>query len=131
MQLTALKKTEYSLWKWPPKFCSSTTSLHKNGFGLALLQHNSSLIVLPWPQTGLVYIDLKLVIIPQLPPKIWTQKEPNISQKWAKISNYRPINHKNHYNKVFKPKIVHRQSTTPFCRAYGHKQRAMWPSAYP
>jgi hypothetical protein len=41
----ALKKAEYSLWKWPPKFCSSTTPLHKNGFGLALLQHNSTLTI--------------------------------------------------------------------------------------
>jgi hypothetical protein len=45
MQLTALKKAEYSLRKWPPKFCSSTTPLHKNGFGFNLLQNNSSLNV--------------------------------------------------------------------------------------
>jgi hypothetical protein len=61
--------------------------LHKNGFGLASLQHNSAFSILdcpPWPQTSLVYIDLKLVIHPQLPPKIWAQKMPNISQKWRK-----------------------------------------------
>jgi hypothetical protein len=130
-ELTKLKNIECSSRKWPTKVSFSIASLHKNGFGLALIQHNSSLTILPWPQQGLVYIDLNLVIIPQLPPKIWAQKEPNISQKWAKISNYRLINHKNHYNKVFKPKIVHRKSITPFCRAPGHKQRAMWPSAYP
>jgi hypothetical protein len=50
---------------------------------------NSALNLLPWPQEGLVYIDLKLVIISQLPPKIWPQKGPNIPQKWAKISNNR------------------------------------------
>jgi hypothetical protein len=45
-QLTTLKKTECSSQKWPAKVSSSTTSLHKNGFGLALLQHNSALTVL-------------------------------------------------------------------------------------
>jgi hypothetical protein len=46
----------------------------------------------PWPQTGLVYIDLELVIHLQLPPKIWAPKMPNISQKWRKSINYRHNN---------------------------------------
>jgi hypothetical protein len=45
-QLTALKKTECSSQKWPASVCSSTASLHKDGFGLALLQHNYDLTVL-------------------------------------------------------------------------------------
>jgi len=80
----ACKTDDRSSQKWPASVCSSTTSLHKNGFGLASLQHKSALTVLPWPQTGLVFIDLKLVIHPQLPPKIWAPKMPNISQKWRK-----------------------------------------------
>jgi hypothetical protein len=72
--------------KWPANVRSSTSSLHKNGFGLVFLQHNSDFESPPWPQEGLVYIDLKLVIILQLPPKIWPQKGPNIPQKWAKSS---------------------------------------------
>jgi hypothetical protein len=70
--------------KWPDNVCSSIASLHKNGFGLASPQHNSALTAPPWPQTGLVYIDLKLVSHLQLPPKIWAPKMPNISQKWRK-----------------------------------------------
>jgi hypothetical protein len=46
MQLTALKKAEYSSRKWPAKVSSSTTPLHKNGFGFVLLQHNSTLTIL-------------------------------------------------------------------------------------
>ena len=41
----------------------------------------------PWPQEGMVYIDLKLITISQLSPNIWPKKGPNIPQKWAKISN--------------------------------------------
>jgi hypothetical protein len=37
----------------------------------------------------MVYIDLELVTISQLPPKIWPKKGPNIPPKWAKISNNR------------------------------------------
>jgi hypothetical protein len=48
-----------------------------------------------WPQTGLVYIDLKLVIHPQLPPKIWAPKMPNISQKWRKSIKNRHKTKKN------------------------------------
>jgi hypothetical protein len=60
------------------------TSLHKNGFGLANLQHKPALNVLPWPQEGLVYIDLKLVTISHLPPKIWPKKGSNIPPKGPK-----------------------------------------------
>jgi hypothetical protein len=71
--------------------------LHQNDFGLASLQHNSTFSVIdypPWPQTGLVYIDLKLVAHLQLPPKIWAQKMPNIPQKWRKSIKNRLINNK-------------------------------------
>jgi hypothetical protein len=56
---------------------------------------------LSWPQTGLVYIDLKLVAHIQLPPKIWAPKMPNISQKWRKSTNIRHIifEKSKHYNK--------------------------------
>jgi hypothetical protein len=66
---------------------SSTTSLHKNGFGLENIHHKPALNVFPWPQEGLVYIYLKLVTISQLPPKIWPKKGANIPQYWPKISN--------------------------------------------
>jgi hypothetical protein len=49
----------------------------------------------PWPQTGLVYIDSKLVFHLQLPPKIWAPKMPNISQKWRKSIKIRHISMKN------------------------------------
>jgi hypothetical protein len=86
--------------KWPAKVRSSTTSLHKNGFGLAFLQHKSALNLLSWPQEGLVYIDLKLVIIPQLPPKIWPQKGPNIPQNGPNPPKTVIKSIKNPYNMV-------------------------------
>jgi hypothetical protein len=45
----------------------------------------------PWPQKGLFYIDLKLVVHLQLPPKIWVPKMPNISPKWRKSNNNKDI----------------------------------------
>jgi hypothetical protein len=81
-----LKYDDQSSQKWPAKVRSSTTSLHKNGFGLEKIQHKPALNLLSWPQEGLVYIDLKLVTISQLSPKIWPQKGPNIPQKGPKIS---------------------------------------------
>jgi hypothetical protein len=81
--------------KWLAKVRSSTTSLHKNGFGLDFLQHNSALNLPPWLKEGMVYIDMGLVIISQLPPKIWPLfgmkspfKWPNNPKKfpiWAKL----------------------------------------------
>jgi hypothetical protein len=65
---------------------SSIASLHKNGFGLENIHHKPSLNILPWLQESLVYIDLKLVTISQLSPKIWPKKGPNIPQYWPKIS---------------------------------------------
>jgi hypothetical protein len=113
---------------------SSTTSLHKNGFGLENIQSKPTLNLLPWPQEGLVYIDLKLVTISQLPPKIWPKKGPNIPQYWPKISKNRPKIYKNHYNKVNKPtfgKIMKQAPkngcTPPFSRSHG----TMWPSTNP
>jgi hypothetical protein len=79
-----LKSDDRSSQKWPLKVRSSIASLHKNGFGLENLQHKPTLNVLPWPQEGLVYIDLKLVTISQLLPKIWPKKGPNIPQKGKK-----------------------------------------------
>jgi hypothetical protein len=64
-QRLLLKSFSTSTWLW-----------------LAFLQHNSALTALPWPQTGLVYIALKLVAHLQLPPRIWAPKMPNIPQKW-------------------------------------------------
>ena len=49
-----------------------------------------------WPQTGLVYIAKELVSHPQLPPRIWPPKMPNIPQKWSKSANNSWIN----YNKT-------------------------------
>ena len=59
-------------------------SLHKNDFGLENIQHKPTLNTPLWLQEPLVYIDLNLVTISQLPPKIWPKKGPTISQKWAK-----------------------------------------------
>jgi hypothetical protein len=86
---------------------SSTASLHKNGFGLENIHHKPSLNVLPWPEEGMVYIDMNLVTISQLPPKLWPQKEPNISQYWPKISKIAQKITKNHYNKVLKNHFIH------------------------
>jgi hypothetical protein len=43
----------------------------------------------------MVFIDLKLVILPQLPPKIWPPKMPNIPSKWAKSTKNPFSGHKN------------------------------------
>jgi hypothetical protein len=75
-----LKSDDQSSQKWHAKVCSSIAFLHKNGFGLENVQHKPSMNVLPWNQEGLVYIDLKLVTISQLPPKTWPKNGPNISQ---------------------------------------------------
>jgi hypothetical protein len=75
----------------------------KNGFGLENLQHKPALNPLPWPQEGLVYIDLKLVTISQLPPKIWPKKGPNIPPKGPNISKTVPKIIENHCSKVKKP----------------------------
>jgi hypothetical protein len=83
---TKLKSDDRRSQKWPAKVLSSTTSLHKNGFGLENIQYKPALNVPSWPQEGLVYIDLELVTISQLPHKIWAQKGPNIPQKGPKIS---------------------------------------------
>jgi hypothetical protein len=42
----ACKTDDQSSQKWPASVCSSTASLDKNGFGLASLQHKSTLTVL-------------------------------------------------------------------------------------
>jgi hypothetical protein len=52
-----------------------------------------------WPQTGLVYIAKELVSHPQLPPRIWPPKMPNIPQKWRKSANIR-------HNKLIKTKFL-------------------------
>jgi hypothetical protein len=51
-------------------------------------------MIVPWPQTGLVYIEKELVSHPQLPPRIWPPKMPNIPQKWKKSNKNRHINYK-------------------------------------
>jgi hypothetical protein len=117
--------------KWPASVCSSIASLHKNGFGLASLQHNSALTVLPWPQTILVFIDMKLVIHPQLPPKIWAPKMPNISQKWIKSSIDRlKISKKSKlYNK--KPLCTKIWVQPLFLCTLGHMGTSMWLGTIP
>jgi hypothetical protein len=99
----ALKSDDRSSQKWPTKVLSSIASLHKNGFGLENIQHKHTLNVLPWLQEALVYIDLKLLTISQLLPKIWPQKGPNIPQYWPKISKTAPKIIENHYIKVNNP----------------------------
>jgi hypothetical protein len=79
---------------------TSKASLHQIGFGLDFLQHNSALNDYVWPQTGLVYIALELVSHPQLPPRIWPPKMPNIPQKWRKSIKNR------HYNNKKKNKFI-------------------------
>jgi hypothetical protein len=97
-----LKSDDQSSQKWPAKVRSSTAFLHNNGFGLENLQHKPSLNLPPWPQEVLFYIDLMLVTISQLPPKIWPKKGPNIPQYWPKISKIAPKIIKNHYYMVKK-----------------------------
>jgi len=76
-----LKLDDRRYHKWPPKVLSSITSLHTNGFGLENLQHKPTLNLPLWLQEPLFYIDLKLVTISQIPPKIWPKKGPNVPQK--------------------------------------------------
>jgi hypothetical protein len=86
-----LKLDDRSSHTLPAKVRSSTTSLHKNGFVLENIKHKPTLNLLSWPQDSLVYIDMKLVTISQLPPKILPQKGPNISPKWARNIQTHPI----------------------------------------
>jgi hypothetical protein len=79
-KLTAPKSDERGSQKWPAKVHSSIASLHDNGFGSKIWQHKPIMNLPPWPQEGLVYIDMKLVTISQLPPNIWPKKGPNIPQ---------------------------------------------------
>jgi hypothetical protein len=131
------KRTSRAPRNGPTSVCSSIASLHKNGFGLASLQHNSTLSILdypPWPQTGLVYIDLKLVIHLQLPPKIWAPKMPNISQKWRKSIKIRLKSNKNPKTIVKNPLLYKIRALSPeaWARApLARSYRAMWPSASP
>jgi hypothetical protein len=115
-KLTTPKSDERSSQKWPAKVRSSIASLHDNGFGSTIRQHKPVLNLLPWPQEGLVYIDLKLVTISQLPPKIWPQKGPNIPQKWPKSPKtaYNKIN-KNHYIYSLKTHFLHIYWVQPPC----------------
>jgi hypothetical protein len=71
------RKTDVrSSQKWSDNVSSSKASLPQNVFGLASLQHNSTLNALLWPQTGLGYIAGKLVTHLQLPPKFRLQNYP-------------------------------------------------------
>ena len=100
--MTTLKNTEWSSHKWLASICSSIASLHKNGFGLALLQHKSALTILPCPQTGLVYIDLDLVILSNFLPKSGLKKSSISPKKWPKssITCLNQLKIKKHYHKT-------------------------------
>jgi hypothetical protein len=87
MQETARKSDAPSSQKRSDSVSTSRATLQQNGFGLALQQHNSANLTVHWPQTGLVYIGMELVSHPQLPPRIWPPKKPNIPQKWRKSAN--------------------------------------------
>jgi hypothetical protein len=84
MQETARKSDAPSSQKRSDSVSTSRASLQQTVFGLAFQQHNSAKMTVPWPQTGLVYIGMELVSHPQLPPRIWPPKKPNIPQKWRK-----------------------------------------------
>jgi hypothetical protein len=88
---TACKTDAPSSQKRSDSVSTSKASLHQTDFGLAFLQHNSALNDCVWPQTGLVYIAMELVSHPQLPPRIWPPKMPNIPQKWKKSIKNRHI----------------------------------------
>jgi hypothetical protein len=92
MQETARKSDAPSSQKRSDSVSTSRATLQQNGFGLALQQHNSANLTVHWPQTGLVYIAEELVSHPQLPPRIWPPKKPNIPQKWRKSANNSYIN---------------------------------------
>jgi hypothetical protein len=84
MQETARKSDAPSSQKRSDNVSTSKASLQQIIFGLTFQQHNSAKMTVPWPQTGLVYIGMELVSDPQLPPRIWPPKKPNIPQKWGK-----------------------------------------------
>jgi hypothetical protein len=94
MQETARKSDAPSSQKRSDSVSTSRASLQQIVFGLAFQQHNSAKMTVPWPQTGLVYIAKELVSHPQLPPRIWPPKKPNIPQKWRKSANNRLIKKK-------------------------------------
>jgi hypothetical protein len=84
MQETARKSDAPSSQKRSDSVSTSRATLQQTDFGLALQQHNSANLTVPLASTGLVYIGMELVSHPQLPPRIWPPKKPNIPQKWKK-----------------------------------------------
>jgi hypothetical protein len=95
MQETARKSDAPSSQKRSDSVSTSKAFLQQIVFGLAFQQHNSAKMTVHWLQTGLVYIGMELVSHPQLPPRIWPPKKPNIPQKWKKSA-------KNGFNKLIK-----------------------------
>jgi hypothetical protein len=96
-----LKSDDQSSQKSHAEVCSSTTSLHKNGFGLENIQNKPALNVLPWPQEGMVYIYMKLVTISQLPPQDMVSKRAQYPLKRAKnIQKQLNKSNKNHILKL-------------------------------
>jgi hypothetical protein len=87
----------------------------------------------PWPQTGLVYIAKELVSHPQLPPRIWPPKMPNIPQKWKKSAKYRPCYNKKPKNYIKNPFYKRNWALAPNSQAqpldsWSHVS-ATWPRA--
>jgi hypothetical protein len=87
MQETACKSDAPSSQKRSDSVSTSRASLQQIVFVLAFQQHNSAKMIVPWPQTGLVYIGMELVSHSQLSPRIWPPKKPNIPQKWDNSTN--------------------------------------------
>ena len=93
---TQCKKRHANLMLQAPRNDPTTfppQGLPCNKLTLAWLSFSITLLwmTVPWPQTGLVYIAKELVSHPQLPPRIWPPKMPNIPQKWKKSTKNRLI----------------------------------------
>jgi hypothetical protein len=103
--MTTLKKTECSSQKWPAKVSSSTASLHKNGFGLALLQHNSTLTVLFMTSNMPGLYRSEFGYHSPTSSQNLGSKRAQYPPKWAKISINKPKNHKKISNHTIKPTL--------------------------
>jgi hypothetical protein len=91
---TQQKKRHVKLMLQAPRNDPTTSPPQRlpcNKLSLAWLSFSINLLrmTVPWPQIGLVYIGMELVSHPQLPPRIWPPKMPNIPQKWRKSAKNR------------------------------------------
>jgi hypothetical protein len=115
MQETTRKSDAPSSQKRFDNVSTSRASLQQIVFGLAFQQHNSAKMTVHRPQTGLVYIGMELVSHPQLPPRIWPLKMPNIPQKWDNSANNSHINLKKTNYAIKNPLLAIIGARPPIC----------------